>query len=88
MLRSRASFYSTYSPSLTGSRKYRPIEEDGQGNVKCYNDELEMYSEDEKRWFTMNWLFAECYLSIAMFLCLCHMTDGAIGIDGCETTLR
>ncbi|CAD6582132.1 MAG: hypothetical protein TREMPRED_003178 [Tremellales sp. Tagirdzhanova-0007] len=36
-----------------------PIEEDGEGNVTCYNDELAMYTQDEKRWFTMNWLFAE-----------------------------
>lgn len=41
-----------------------PIEEDGQRNVDCYNDELSTHPDYEKRWFTMNWLFAECYLSV------------------------
>lgn len=40
----------------------RPIPDDGDANRACYNDELEAIAEDDKRWFTMNWLFAECYL--------------------------
>ncbi|KAK8846563.1 hypothetical protein IAR55_005649 [Kwoniella newhampshirensis] len=39
-----------------------PIPEDGDDNVSCYNDELATFSEDERRWSTMNWLFAECYV--------------------------
>ncbi|KAL7423380.1 Hairy/enhancer-of-split with YRPW motif protein 2 [Cryptotrichosporon argae] len=39
-----------------------PIERDGGGNIACYNDELARYPEEDRRWFTMNWLFAECYL--------------------------
>ncbi|ORY24116.1 hypothetical protein BCR39DRAFT_547632 [Naematelia encephala] len=39
-----------------------PIADDGQGNVQCYNDELAGLADEDKRWFTMNWLFAECYL--------------------------
>lgn len=38
------------------------IEEDGEINVKCYNDELANYPEEDRKWGTMNWLFAECYL--------------------------
>lgn len=40
----------------------RPIPDDGNANRACYNDELAATPEDEKRWYTMNWLFAECYL--------------------------
>ncbi|KLT46139.1 DUF89-domain-containing protein [Cutaneotrichosporon oleaginosum] len=40
----------------------QPIPDDGEGNLTCYNDELAATPEEEKRWFTMNWLFAECYL--------------------------
>ncbi|WWD21880.1 hypothetical protein CI109_106368 [Kwoniella shandongensis] len=39
-----------------------PIPEDGDDNVSCYNEELASFSEDERRWTTMNWLFAECYV--------------------------
>lgn len=41
---------------------YRPIPEDGGANIACYNDQLAATDDEEKRWFTMNWLFAECYL--------------------------
>jgi hypothetical protein len=40
----------------------RPILDDGGGNLACYNDELAVTADDDKKWFTMNWLFAECYL--------------------------
>jgi hypothetical protein len=30
--------------------------------VDCYNQELESFPEEDRKWFTMNWLFAECYL--------------------------
>ncbi|KAK4685763.1 damage-control phosphatase, subfamily III, partial [Tremellales sp. Uapishka_1] len=39
-----------------------PIEDDGGSNVACYNEELALIPDEEKRWFTINWLFAECYL--------------------------
>jgi len=42
----------------------RPIPDDGGGNLNCYNDELAATPEEEKKWFTMNWLFAECYLYV------------------------
>lgn len=45
----------------------RPLEDDGGGNIKCYNDELATFAEEDKRWFTMNWLFAECYLYVPFF---------------------
>lgn len=38
------------------------IEDDGGNNIACYNDELAVTPEEGKKWFTMNWLFAECYL--------------------------
>jgi hypothetical protein len=40
----------------------RPIPADGSGNLDCYNDALAACADDEKRWFEMDWLFAECYL--------------------------
>ena len=40
----------------------RHIDDDGQGNVTCYNDELDAMPADKKGWFEVNWLFAECYL--------------------------
>ncbi|GMK57571.1 hypothetical protein CspeluHIS016_0404050 [Cutaneotrichosporon spelunceum] len=40
----------------------QPIPDDGDANRACYNDELAATPEEDKRWFTMNWLFAECYL--------------------------
>ncbi|OCF33986.1 hypothetical protein I317_05983 [Kwoniella heveanensis CBS 569] len=39
-----------------------PIPHDGDINVQCYNDDLALYPEEDRRWSTMNWLFAECYL--------------------------
>ncbi|WVN88821.1 uncharacterized protein L203_104035 [Cryptococcus depauperatus CBS 7841] len=39
-----------------------PIEADGDINVDCYNEELSGYPEHNRRWNTMNWLFAECYV--------------------------
>lgn len=30
--------------------------------MSCYNDELATFSDDDKRWFNMNWLYAECYM--------------------------
>ncbi|WVR04246.1 hypothetical protein IAU60_001246 [Kwoniella sp. DSM 27419] len=39
-----------------------PIPSDGDINVNCYNDELATYPEEDRRWSTMNWLFAECYV--------------------------
>ncbi|KAL1408354.1 Hairy/enhancer-of-split with YRPW motif protein 2 [Vanrija albida] len=39
-----------------------PIPDDGNANRACYNDELAALADDDKRWFTANWLFAECYL--------------------------
>ncbi|BEI94086.1 uncharacterized protein CcaverHIS019_0605450 [Cutaneotrichosporon cavernicola] len=44
------------------NRVLEPIPEDGDANRACYNDELAATPEEDKRWFTMNWLFAECYL--------------------------
>jgi hypothetical protein len=40
----------------------RPIPDDRGGNLACYNEELATYSEDGRKWFEMNWLFAECYM--------------------------
>ncbi|KAK6904241.1 hypothetical protein I203_107757 [Kwoniella mangroviensis CBS 8507] len=39
-----------------------PIETDGDINRECYNDELKIYPDYDRRWSTMNWLFAECYV--------------------------
>ncbi|RSH90066.1 hypothetical protein EHS25_001399 [Saitozyma podzolica] len=39
-----------------------PIDDDGEANVGCYNEELQAHPEEDRHWFTMNWLFAECYL--------------------------
>lgn len=44
-----------------------PIEDDGGDNVECYNVELGRIPDEEKKWFTMNWLFAECYLCVHFF---------------------
>lgn len=41
-----------------------PIESDGGGNVDCYNRELELTPDEDKKWYTMDWLFAECYLYV------------------------
>ena len=38
------------------------IEDDGQGNVQCYNEGLATFSGDQRGWSYVNWLFAECYL--------------------------
>ncbi|ORX36113.1 hypothetical protein BD324DRAFT_630234 [Kockovaella imperatae] len=38
------------------------IENDGQGNVDCYNRELATFTGDQRGWSHVNWLFAECYL--------------------------
>ena len=46
----------------------RAIPDDEGGNLDCYNDALASMVDDEKRWFTMNWLFAECYL----YVLICH----------------
>lgn len=42
-----------------------PIEEDGGDNVECYNLELDGWSDEQKTWFSVNWLFAECYLCVS-----------------------
>ncbi|WWC58951.1 uncharacterized protein I303_101496 [Kwoniella dejecticola CBS 10117] len=39
-----------------------PIENDGDINRECYNDELRTYPDEDCRWGTMNWLYAECYM--------------------------
>lgn len=39
-----------------------PIEDDAGSNVKEYNDELASFPVEDRKWFTCNWLFAECYL--------------------------
>ncbi|WRT65230.1 uncharacterized protein IL334_002173 [Kwoniella shivajii] len=39
-----------------------PISTDGDINQGCYNDELNTYPDEDRRWSTMNWLFAECYV--------------------------
>lgn len=39
-----------------------PIEEDGEGNVQPYNEYLALFDHDQRKWWTMDWLFAECYL--------------------------
>lgn len=39
-----------------------PIEDDGEINVDCYNEELASYPEEDRKWANMNWLFAECYV--------------------------
>nr|XP_019008982.1 uncharacterized protein I206_06670 [Kwoniella pini CBS 10737]OCF47763.1 hypothetical protein I206_06670 [Kwoniella pini CBS 10737] len=39
-----------------------PIENDGDINRECYNDELKTYPDEDRRWGTMNWLYAECYM--------------------------
>ncbi|WVO22832.1 uncharacterized protein IAS62_004175 [Cryptococcus decagattii] len=39
-----------------------PIEDDGEINVDCYNEELASYPEEDRKWSNMNWLFAECYV--------------------------
>ena len=44
----------------------RPIPDDQGGNLDCYNDALAPLTDDQKRWFTMNWLFAECYLYVRL----------------------
>ncbi|KAK1926541.1 hypothetical protein DB88DRAFT_508633 [Papiliotrema laurentii] len=38
------------------------IEDDGEGNVQCYNEEIETFPEEERGWSKVNWLFAECYV--------------------------
>lgn len=54
----------------------RPIPDDGGGNLECYNDELATYDDEDKRWFTMNWLFAECYLSVGLLTPACPELTG------------
>lgn len=39
-----------------------PIEDDGEGNIECYNQEILTYPEEDRGWSKMNWLFAECYV--------------------------
>lgn len=41
---------------------FRPIPDDGNANRKCYNDDLAALDDEDKRWFTAEWLWAECYL--------------------------
>jgi hypothetical protein len=38
----------------------RPLEEDGDEDIKAYNDELAKLGNP--KWFEAPWLFAECYL--------------------------
>jgi len=52
-----------------------PIEDDQGGNVHCYNSELETLKDEGKKWFTMNWLFAECYLWVQLPLTYVRLTD-------------
>lgn len=41
----------------------RPIADDGDANVECFNVHLkELDGTDDDKWFTASWLFAECYL--------------------------
>ena len=42
------------------------LEDDGEGNVQSYNDELATFSAEERGWSNMNWLFAECYVYVAV----------------------
>jgi damage-control phosphatase, subfamily III len=39
---------------------YRPIIDDGQPDIKSYNEELE--ARGNPQWFDVPWLYAECYL--------------------------
>lgn len=32
--------------------------------MECYNRELESTPDENKIWYTMDWLFAECYLCV------------------------
>jgi len=65
---------------------FSPIDDDGQGNVACYNDELSTYPEEEKRWFSMNWLFAECYLYVPSFHDPSQIAEGEVVTDDYGTT--
>lgn len=53
---------SKYSLCCNLSLSYRHIEDDGEGNVHCYNDEIDTFPEEKKGWAHVNWLFAECYV--------------------------
>lgn len=39
---------------------YRPLEDDGEEDIKDYNKELEALGDP--KWFEAPWLFVECYL--------------------------
>lgn len=38
----------------------RPLEDDGEDDIKGYNEELEALGDT--KWFTAPWLFIECYM--------------------------
>lgn len=41
-------------------RCIRPLPDDGQPDIKAYNEELEKL--ESRKWHNVPWLFAECYL--------------------------
>jgi len=45
---------------LQHNRKLTPLPDDGQPDIKSYNDELEKRSNPQ--WHDVSWLYAECYL--------------------------
>ncbi len=49
--------FGTYPGNLSHTR---PIMDDQQPNISCYNDEL----RDMRRptWYNVSWLYSECYL--------------------------
>jgi len=56
------SFREDWTAIHTSGLTHRLIEDDDEGNVQCYNDELATFSAEERGWSNMNWLFAECYV--------------------------
>lgn len=45
---------------LQHDRHLTPLEDDGKGDIKEYNEQLEALGSP--KWFNVPWLYAECYL--------------------------
>ncbi|RMZ86189.1 hypothetical protein DV737_g223, partial [Chaetothyriales sp. CBS 132003] len=47
---------------LQHNRKLEPIADDGEADVRLYNEELELRGGEKVSWHDAEWLYAECYL--------------------------
>lgn len=53
-------YLTTLNPQRVLIRQVRPLEDDGEEDIKGYNKELEQLGNP--KWFEAPWLFIECYL--------------------------